>query len=194
MRTSLSRRLLLSLSAVVVAAWVATAIFSYLDARDRIGRMLDDHLVQAAHLLLGSRSNEPSRPPAHWGTEAEGHSLVYQGWSDDGRLLFRSADAPETPLSERAEGFTVVERHGAVWRVFGVRAPGGSLRVQVAEHAAFRDELAGSIARHPSGCRYAGGSHRCVPSRTRSNVGSPRTSCPSTPPVLPPRRGRWSTR
>jgi len=148
--TSLGRRLLLSLAAVVVAAWVATAMFSYFDARDRIGRMLDDHLVQAAHLLLsqGSGSNEPSRPPAHWGKETEGHSLVYQGWSEDGRLLFRSADAPQTPLSDRAEGFTLVERDGALWRVFGLRAPGGSVRVQVAEHAAFRDELAGSIARH----------------------------------------------
>ncbi len=148
MRSSLSRRLLLSLAAVVVVAWAATALFSYLDARDRIGRMLDEHLVQAAHLLLsqGTGSTEPSRPPAHWGSESDGHSLVYQGWSDDGRLLFRSADAPQAPLSDRAEGFALVERDGATWRVFGAR--GAGLRVQVAEHAAFRDELAASIARH----------------------------------------------
>lgn len=148
MRTSLSRRLLVSLASVVVAAWVATAVFSYLDARDRIGRMLDDHLVQAAHLLLvqGGGSNEPSRPPSHWGKQEEGHSLVYQGWSDDGRLLFRSADAPPTPLSDRAEGFALVQREGMSWRVFGARS--GNVRVQVAEHADFRDELAGTIARH----------------------------------------------
>jgi two-component system, OmpR family, sensor histidine kinase QseC len=150
MKSSLSRRLLLSLGAVVLAAWVATAIFSYLDARDRIGHMLDDHLVQAAQLLLdqSGASDQPSRPAAHWGKQEEGHSLVYQGWSADGRLLFRSADAPETPLSDRADGFALVERDGTLWRVFGARAPDGALRVQVAEHAAFRDELAASIARH----------------------------------------------
>jgi two-component system, OmpR family, sensor histidine kinase QseC len=150
MKTSLSRRLLLSLGAVVLAAWVATAVFSYLDARDRIGSMLDDHLVQAAHLLLaqGAGSDSPSRPAAHWGKQEEGHSLVYQGWSDEGRLLFRSADAPASPLSDRAEGFALVQRDGALWRVFGARAPEGGVRVQVAEHAAFRDQLAASIARH----------------------------------------------
>lgn len=150
MKTSLRGRLFFSLALVVLAAWLATAVFSYLDARSRIGEMLDDHLVQAAHLLLaqGGRTDAPSRPAAHWGKEEEGHSLVYQGWSDDGRLLFRSADAPETPLSEHAAGFSLVERGGERWRVFGLRAPEGRLRVQVAEHAAFRDELAASIARH----------------------------------------------
>jgi two-component system, OmpR family, sensor histidine kinase QseC len=150
MKSSLSRRLLVSLGSVVLAAWIATALFSYLDARDRIGSMLDDHLVQAAHLLLsqGVHSDEPVRAPAHWGEAEAGHSLVYQGFGDDGRLLFHSADAPQTPLSDRSEGFTLVERDGALWRVYGARSPDTGVRVQVAEHAAFRDELAGSIARH----------------------------------------------
>lgn len=150
MKTSLGRRLLLSIGAVVLAAYVVTASFSYLDARDRIGSMLDDHLVQAAQLLLAqSRGNsEPSRPASHWGKEEEGHSLVYQGFGDDGRLLFRSADAPESPLSRQAEGFSVVERDGEPWRVFGARAGEGGVRVLVAEHASFRAELAASIARH----------------------------------------------
>lgn len=150
MRTSLGRRLLVSLGAVVLVAYTVTAVFSYLDARDRIGGMLDDHLVQAAHLLLaqGRGSAEASRPPAHWGHETEGHSLVYQGWAEDGRLLFRSADAPESPLSQQAEGHSIVVRDGREWRVFGARAPEGGVRVQVAEHAAFREELAASIARH----------------------------------------------
>lgn len=150
MKASLNRRLLVSLGTVVLAAWVATAVFSYLDARDRIGAMLDDHLVQAAHLLLvqGQASERPSRPPSHWGQVEEGHSLVYQGFSDDGRLLFHSADAPRTPLSERPVGFSQVERDGVEWRVYGMRSDDGRLRVQVGEHAGFRSELAASVARH----------------------------------------------
>lgn len=147
---SLRTRLLLSLSAAVLTAWVTTAIFSYVDARDRIGTMLDEHLVQAAHLLInvGGRSDAPVRPPAHWGEAHEGHSLVYQGWSEDGRLLFRSANAPVGPLSSRAEGFSIIEREGAPWRVYGLRSPHDAVRVQVAEHASFRNELAASVARH----------------------------------------------
>jgi two-component system sensor histidine kinase QseC len=150
MRTSLRSRLLVSLSLVVLIAWVTTAVFSYLDARDRIGSMLDEHLVQAAHLLihLGGRSDEPVLPPAHWGAEEEGHSLSYQGFSEDGRLLFRSADAPLTPLSAQSEGFSIVERDGLSWRVYGLRPPDGGPRVLVAEHATFRNQLAASVARH----------------------------------------------
>ncbi len=148
--TSLRARLLVSLSAVVLTAWVTTAFFSYVDARDRIGSMLDDHLVQAAQLILSlSRPEDaPTRPPPHWGSEEEGHSLVYQGWSHDDRLLFRSADAPTSPLSTTAEGFSQVERGGQAWRVFGMRGHEEGLRVLVAEHAGFRNELAGSVARH----------------------------------------------
>jgi len=144
LKTSLSKRLVASLSCVVLAAWIATAAFSYLDAKERIGAMLDDHLVQAASLLLGSDRTQAERPAVHWGDE--GHALVYQGWGADGRLLFRSADAPAQPLSEVSEGFSLVERDGHLWRVFGGRED--DLLVLVAEHAGFRGELASRIAQH----------------------------------------------
>src|SRR5690606_19778003 len=123
-RRSLALRLVLALAATVIAAWAATGAFSYLDARDQIGTMLDDHLVQAASLLLGSRSAEEVRPPIHWGED--GHSLIYQGFDAAGRLLFRSADAPVTPLSTQVEGFSEIERAGERLRIFGARAPDGA--------------------------------------------------------------------
>lgn len=144
MKTSLRRRLVASLSGVVLAAWITTAVFSYLDAKARIGAMLDDHLVQAASLLLGSDRDQSARPAVHWGDGD--HALVYQGWSEDGRLLFRSADAPTAALSKNVEGFSEVEREGHRWRVFGAAENG--LLVLVAEHAGFRGELAASIVRH----------------------------------------------
>lgn len=150
MNRSLRLRLVGSLSATVLAAWVATAVFSYLDARRQIGRMLDDHLVQASSLLTRHAAH-PSEvvvdPPLHWGEAHAAHALVYQGWSADGRLLFRSSDAPTSPLARVEEGFSEVERDGATWRVFGHRVDDGGL-VWVAEHAAFRDELAAGVARH----------------------------------------------
>jgi two-component system sensor histidine kinase QseC len=140
--------LLGALTGTVLAAWLATAGFSYLDARRRIGQMLDEHLVQAATLLLeAGAGTEAPRPPVHWGPREEGHTLVYQGRSAlDGALLFRSDDAPEAPLSPQHDGFSTVERDGRQWHVYGAQS--GGLRVQVAEHAEFRDELAASVARH----------------------------------------------
>lgn len=151
MNRSLRLRLVGSLSATVLAAWVATAVFSYLDARRQIGRMLDDHLIQAS-LLLTRHAAHPSEvvvdPPLHWGEAHEAHALVYQGWSAGGRLLFRSSDAPATPLAALEEGFSRVERDGAPWRVFGRRMPDEGGLVLVAEHAGFRGELAAGVARH----------------------------------------------
>lgn len=151
MNRSLRLRLLGSLSATVLAAWVATAVFSYLDARREIGRMLDDHLVQASSLLT-RHAADPSEvvvdPPLHWGEGHAAHALVYQGWSDDGKLLFRSSDAPLDPLSHQAEGFSEVDRDGAKWRVFGRRVPDGQMLILVAEHAGFRGELAAGVAQH----------------------------------------------
>lgn len=145
---SLRLRLSAAVGGTVLVAWLATAALSYLDARARIGAMLDDHLVQAATLLLTAGGAEGVRPPLHWGHGHERHSLVYQGFAPDGRLLFRSADAPGAPLAPAAEGYSEVVRAGERWRVFGMSAPDGSLRVQVAEHAGFRGELAASVARH----------------------------------------------
>ena len=42
--TSLRRRLMWLLSSAVLLAWLATAWFSYSDARSQIGAMLDDQL------------------------------------------------------------------------------------------------------------------------------------------------------
>jgi len=150
MKTSLRRRLLVSLAVTLLAAWSATALFSYLEARERIGQMLDEHLVQAATLILSLREADSGalRPAPYWGHADEGHALLYQGWSDDGRLLFKSAGAPDTPLSEVASGYSQVEREGERWRVYGTAAPDGHTRVLVAEHAHFREELAASVARH----------------------------------------------
>lgn len=150
MKASLHGRLLVALGLTVLAAWSATAFFSFLDARSRIGTMLDDHLVQAANLLSSHRASENGQPdpPLRWGPAEEGHTLVYQGFDDHGRLVFRSSDAPRTSLADLVDGFSEVERSGVRWRVYTTTARDGTLRLQVAEHAGFRSELAASVARH----------------------------------------------
>lgn len=51
MKPSLRRRLLWLLCSAVLLAWCATALFTYFDAREQIGQMLDAHVVQIAERL-----------------------------------------------------------------------------------------------------------------------------------------------
>ena len=148
---SLRRRLVAAAAGAVLVAWGATAWFSYLDARARIGAMLDAHLQQAAELLLATAGIEPTTPvaaPAHRHGRDSGWTLAWQIRRTDGRLLHRSADAPETPFAVPAAGFNDFTRDGSRWRAYGAVDAARGLEAQVAERYAFRDQLAGSVASH----------------------------------------------
>ncbi len=146
MSPSLRRRLLALLSAAVLLAWTATALFSYVDARRAIGAMLDDHLRQAAALLAVDPGSGPAM--THHAGHAGGWVLVFQVRDAAGRVLRRSPEAPDGPLAPLDEGFTDMERAGVRWRVFAWRDPADGFSVQVAERHDLRDALAGSVAGH----------------------------------------------
>ncbi|PWC32001.1 ATP-binding protein [Azospirillum sp. TSO22-1] len=146
MNPSLRRRLLTLLSAAVLLAWTATAFFSYLDARRAIGAMLDDHLRQSAALLAVDPGGTPagSAPAGH----ADGWVLLFQVRDAAGRVLRRSAGAPDGPLAPVDEGFADIERASVRWRAFALTDPAHGLSVQVAERHDLRDALAGSVVSH----------------------------------------------
>lgn len=146
MNPSLRRRLLTLLSATVLLAWTATALFSYADAQRTIGTMLDEHLRQAAALLAVEPGNAPTA--THHAGHAEGWVLVFLVRDAAGRVLRRSPEAPDGPLAPLDEGFADVERAGVRWRVFALPDPAHGLSVQVAERHDLRDALAGSVANH----------------------------------------------
>ncbi|MCZ7597007.1 MAG: sensor histidine kinase N-terminal domain-containing protein [Gammaproteobacteria bacterium] len=58
MKPSIRRRLLLLLTGTVLAAWLATAAFTYFDARHEIGELLDAHLAQSADLIAAQLEHE----------------------------------------------------------------------------------------------------------------------------------------
>lgn len=132
---SLRARLLILLAGTLLAAWTATALFTYFDARREIDAMLDAHLAQSASMLA-----EPGSLPA---TE---RTVAFQLWHGE-VLRLRSADAPETPLSGTADGFSDSLIGGNRWRVFGRSDTQGRV-VLVAERHALRQELAQSVASH----------------------------------------------
>lgn len=150
MRPSLRRRLLFLLSGTVLAAWLATAVFTYFDARKEIGEMLDAHLAQSAGLIAAQLEHEldddhESTVPRQYKHERK---IAFQVWDKKGRLLLRSSSAPETRLQSRSEGYGDAEIDGKRWRVFSRWDESRHYLVQVAERYELREELAESVAGH----------------------------------------------
>ena len=150
MTPSLRRRLLLLLLGTVLAAWLATAVFTYFDARREIGEMLDAQLAQSAGLIAAQLEHEieddhAETLPRRYKYERK---IAFQVWDRKGRLLLRSANAPETPLKSQSEGYGDAEFGGKRWRVFSRWDESRRYRVQVAERYELRNELAESVAGH----------------------------------------------
>lgn len=144
---SLRRRLLGLLLGGVAAAWLATMVFSYIDAHHEVDELFDAQLAQAAQTLLALTSHDEDDGVEDLG--AAGHKyqrrLRFQIWRADGKLLIRSNNAPETPLTTAA-GFSETRGDDGHWRHFSQWSEDRSLQVQVSENHHIRDELIGHIA------------------------------------------------
>ena len=172
--SSLRLKLLLLLLAIVAAAWSATAVFSFLDARHEMDEIFDAQLAQTAKLLLAQADHDiedlqDRRDGVASEVRSDDHKyerkLVFQVWDNRGDLLVRSEEAPAEALSPAyaAAGphaaddhphpggtprgrFDDVESGGHRWRVFSHWNESGEVLVQVGEHADVRRELAAHIA------------------------------------------------
>lgn len=150
MKPSLRRRLLLLLSGTVLAAWLATAVFTYFDARKEIGEMLDAHLAQSAGLIAAQLEHEldddhESTVPRQYRHERK---IAFQVWDKKGRLRLRSASAPEVRLQSQSEGYGDAVIDGKRWRIFSRWDESRHYLVQVGERYELREELAESVASH----------------------------------------------
>ncbi|MDO8250084.1 MAG: ATP-binding protein [Rhodoferax sp.] len=144
------RRLLLLLSGAVLVAWAATALFTYFDARQQIGQMLDAHLVQSADLIAaqtehGLAGDADLTVPRQYTQKSQ---IAFQVWDRSAALRWRSANAPQAHLGEQGEGFSDATIDGERWRIFSRRDESGRYVVQVGERFELRDELAQSVASH----------------------------------------------
>ena len=150
MTPSLRRRLLVLLLGTVLAAWLATALFTYFDARHEIGEMLDAQLAQSAGLIAAQLEHEieDDHDEAAPRQYKYARKIAFQVWDRKGRLVLRSAGAPETRLQSQSEGYGDATIGGKRWRVFSRLDEHRHYVVQVAERYEFRDGLAQSVASH----------------------------------------------
>ena len=142
---SLRKRLLALLLGGVTVAWLGTLVFSYLDAHHEVDELFDAQLAQAAQTLLALASHEDGDHIEDLGDAGHKYQrqLRFQLWSADGRLLLRSQNAPESPLtavSGFSETSTSSDGH---WRHYSQWNNEKSLQIQVSENHRIRDELIG---------------------------------------------------
>jgi two-component system, OmpR family, sensor histidine kinase QseC len=145
---SLRRRLLLALLGAVASVWVATAVYSYFDARHEINELLDAHLAQSASLIVAQVGHELEEIDLEHAPQLHDRSrrVAFQIWERGEILRLHSANAPRQRLSQREEGFSSVQAGSESWRVFSTWDARQRLLVQVGERDDARREIAAGIA------------------------------------------------
>jgi two-component system sensor histidine kinase QseC len=145
---SLKQRLLLGLLAVVAAVWLATAAYSYFDARHEINELLDAHLAQSASLIVAQVGHDLEEIDLEHApkTDKRSRRVAFQIWERGAVLRLHSADAPSSRLSRREEGYSNATMDGKSWRVFSTWDAKRRFLVQIAERDETRREIAAGIA------------------------------------------------
>ena len=147
---SLKRRLLLALLGSIALVWLATAVFSYFDARHELDELLDAHLAQSVSLLQAQTGREPGEidtehmPQLH----KRARSVAIQMWENGRVLRLHSVSAPAERLSAQDEGFSDARIKGERWRVFSAWDAERRYLVQVGERYETRDEIAANLAKN----------------------------------------------
>jgi len=160
MRTSLRRRLMLTLLLITAVIWLFSAWLNIRDTHHEATELFDAQMAQTARTLLSVAGHElveltdaqRYKGPAHihfigdTRFNASGHKyehkLAYQLWQEPEHiLLLRSFNAPDDALSEQAAGYSTVMIKDEPWRVFSLLDKETGFQVQMGEAMAIRDEL-----------------------------------------------------
>jgi two-component system sensor histidine kinase QseC len=147
---SLKRRLLAGVLAAVALVWVATAVYSYFDARQEISELLDAHLAQSASLIVAQVGHDLEEIDLEHAprTDKRARRVAFQIWERGTVLRLHSAEAPQSRLSRREEGYSNATIDARSWRVFSTWDAKRRFLVQIAERDETRREIAAGIARN----------------------------------------------
>ncbi|CDX21343.1 Integral membrane sensor signal transduction histidine kinase [Mesorhizobium sp. ORS 3324] len=144
-RGSLTRRLVISMFVLTSAFGLIAAAAGSVTLHREINEAMDGAMQQAARRLLpividDLFSKDLTAAPRQLAEGASGEAddrLIFQVRDKDGRLLLRSHDAPDAPLTDTLDqGFS--ENKG--WRIYTEPAVSKTIFVQVAESTAQHNE------------------------------------------------------
>ncbi len=134
----------------VAVVWLATAGYSYWDARHEIDELLDAHLAQSAALLVAQTGHELEEIDVEHAPQLHRYErrVAFQIWERGRTLRLHSANAPNERFSARDEGFSDAVVGDRRWRVFSSWDPKRRFLIQVGEQRSARDEIAARIGRN----------------------------------------------
>lgn len=134
--------------AATVVVWLGAALLTYHSTRKEVNELLDAHLAQVASLLAAQSLHELDEiqfDDAPLLIDDSMH-VAFQVWESGHELRLHSANAPETPLTNRDHGFSDILINGQKWRAFSAWDSSRKLLIHVAEQADFRKNVANTIA------------------------------------------------
>ncbi len=137
----LTRRILIPVIALLVAAGAVSAAVAFYLAKSEADELLDYQLRQLARVVEAEGLAAQYLPPNARDADPEDDFAVYI-WDERGRLSHRTPRAPV--IARPATGFSSVSTNGARWRVFSERS--GAHQIAVAQRLELRTELAGAGA------------------------------------------------
>jgi two-component system, OmpR family, sensor histidine kinase QseC len=146
---SLRLRLIILLATGLGVAWAVAAWWSHIEARHEVDELFDAQLAQSAQVLLSTARHELHEREERSDEVTISHEYeqkqTFQIWDGSG-LLMRSADAPDSALSDIQAGYGTTVVQGQPWRVFTRWDKHHEFMIQVAEPMAGRERLARHIA------------------------------------------------
>ncbi|MBU6467866.1 MAG: sensor histidine kinase N-terminal domain-containing protein [Betaproteobacteria bacterium] len=150
MMTSIRRRLIFLLIALLSCAWLITALLTRYETRDEIDAIFDAEITQAAHILIGMARREKEEIIEHGGYptpdgQPYAQTMLYQVWDSNG-IVMRSLYAPELPLiNNNQAGFQEIRYLNQQWRLLNLWDDNHTYHIFIAEPVATRAKLARHI-------------------------------------------------
>lgn len=147
-KVSLQTRVVLLVLGVVTTLWIAATITTWFDAQHELDELLDGHLAQAATLLIAQSSLDEDEH-AYVEPEREhryASRVAFQMWHE-GRLRWRSGNAPLEPMTSRNKGFDTQTINGEAWRVYATRGAKDDVQLFVGERVDARNEILYAVLR-----------------------------------------------
>lgn len=149
-RSSIRRRLVVLLIAVLAGAWIAIGVATYVDSHREVDALLDAHLAQSARLIIAQAGHELEDLEVEEIEDVAGYRrrVAFQVWEEGRKLVLRSAAAPLARLSRVESGFSDAVLDGRRWRIFSGWDHEHEVLVQVGEDHSARERIARRIARN----------------------------------------------
>jgi len=161
MFSSIRQRLIFLILAGTFVIWSLVTLKIYKDAQYEISELFDGHLAQSAKVLLHlvaeelyeeheeAEATDENKPEPLQIQEIEQHLekhkyekiLAFQITVESLNFHFKSAIAPEQPLSGIKNGFSIKSIDGTKWRVFTLSDPEDIIIIRVGEPVSVRTEL-----------------------------------------------------